>query len=214
MKSKIVIINYGLGNIHSISKALEAVGLNSFVSRNPGEIMNSDALILPGVGAFGNAMENLSELKLVNTIKDFARTGKMIVGICLGMQLLMSNSSEFGSHTGLNLIKGNVRKFRPSGKLKVPYIGWQSVDFVNSHKEYNGDVVRKIYPRHTSGQKMYFVHSYYVIPDDDTQILTTTNYGDFSYCSSINYNNIYGFQFHPEKSGPAGLDLYRNLFRF
>lgn len=200
---KVAIIDFKLGNIFSVVQACKEIGLDVEVTSDYEKIMNSDGVILPGVGAFGDAMANLSDQGLVQTIKDFVATRKPFMGICLGLQLLFSESEEFGNHKGLDLVKGKVVKF-DSTNAKVPQIGWNRI--------YTGEKTWKDTPLTNidNNDFMYFVHSYYVKPDAEENILTKTNYSGLEYCSSIQKDNIFAAQFHPEKSGKKGLEIYRN----
>lgn len=204
---KVVIIDYELGNLFSVNQALEKIGLNTSISKNPAEIEEADALILPGVGAFGDAMNNLNKLKLVHPIRNFIQSGKPFLGICLGLQLLFTQSEEFGTQYGLDIIKGVVRKFNSKDdaiQLKVPQISWNKVLFTNQHMKDNSPLFNI-----KNEEYFYFVHSFYVIPEEDVT-LTKTEYGGIIYTSSIIKNNIFACQFHPEKSGEVGLKIYQN----
>lgn len=207
-----VIIDYGLGNLFSVKRACEQVGLNTLVSSKPKEILASDAIILPGVGAFGDAMENLARLDLISTLKNVVKSNKPLLGICLGMQLLMTKSYEFGEHDGLDILKGSVKRFTdPKDKtgrvLKVPQVGWNGI---YGYNEALGDK-SPLYEGINDGEFMYFVHSYYVIPEDKECISSVTKYGDIEFCSSVRYRNVYACQFHPERSGLVGLKIYQNF---
>jgi|TARA_B110000027_G_C16112095_1_gene298225 glutamine amidotransferase len=205
-KPNIAIVDFGTNNLFSIKKALEISGATTFISRKKEEILLADALILPGVGAFDKAMSSLIENDLVETIKKFSNNGKYILGICLGMQLLMDSSKEFGSHDGLGLIKGVCKKFDNS-KLKVPHIMWNKINVVKENDFLN------IFPESLSesDSQMYFIHSYYVEPQERTSILARTLYNDFEFCSAIQKNKIIGFQFHPEKSAFEGIQILKNF---
>jgi glutamine amidotransferase len=204
---KVVIIDYELGNLFSVNQALEKIGLSTSISKNPAEIEEADALILPGVGAFGDAMNNLNKLKLVDPIRNFIDSGKPFLGICLGLQLLFTQSEEFGTQNGLDIIKGVVRKFNSKDdaiQLKVPQISWNKVLFTNQNLKDNSPLFNI-----KNEEYFYFVHSFYVIPEEDVT-LTETEYGGIIYTSSIIKNNIFACQFHPEKSGKEGLKIYQN----
>jgi glutamine amidotransferase len=204
---KVVIIDYELGNLFSVNQALEKIGLSTSISKNPAEIEEADALILPGVGAFGDAMNNLNKLKLVDPIRNFIDSGKPFLGICLGLQLLFTQSEEFGTQNGLDIIKGVVRKFNSKDdaiQLKVPQISWNKVLFTNQILKDNSPLFNI-----KNEEYFYFVHSFYVIPEEDVT-LTETEYGGIIYTSSIIKNNIFACQFHPEKSGKEGLKIYQN----
>ena len=187
---KAVIIDYGMGNLFSVKLACEKVGLEAVISNKPEDILVAAALILPGVGAFGDAMANLKKLGLIEPIKKCIDSGKPFLGVCLGMQLLMTESEEFGKHKGLDIIKGKVKKF-PAGIDKVPQVGWN-----------------QIVP---SGEYMYFVHSFYCVPEDKSIVLSQTNYAGLDYCSSLQKKNVFACQFHHEKSGKTGLTIYKNF---
>lgn len=208
MKKKTVIIDYGLGNLYSIEQACNHVGYEPIISSNIEEIINADALILPGVGAFRVAMDHLRERELIQIINDFAISGKPLMGVCLGMQLLFEESEEFGLNKGLGLIPGVIKKIPENfkeQKLKIPHIGWNRL--FKGNIDWEGTPLNEI----SEDEFMYFVHSYYAEPLDESTILTYTYYQDFKYCSSVQKNNIFGFQFHPEKSGEEGLTIYKNF---
>jgi len=203
----IKIVDYGMGNLRSVQKALERLGYTAILTQNPDEIENADKLILPGVGAFGAAMTNLNQLGLVEPIHRFARSGKPFLGICLGMQLLLSESDEQGVFHGLDLIPGRVVKFswpedaNPSIRsLKIPHMGWNQLQ-----KRSDCPILEGV----PDGASIYFVHSYYPAPPDDF-IAATTEYG-IHFCSVIWKDNIFATQFHPEKSGSIGLRMLQNF---
>lgn len=201
---KIVIIDYQLGNLYSVKNALLSLGWNPIISSDKDQIRNAEALILPGVGAFGNAMANLSKMDLINPILDHIQSGKPFMGICLGMQLLFTESSEFGNHKGLGIIEGSVAKlFNPSREITIPQIGWNQIKKPNN-VDWNNSPLKNI----SDNSFMYFVHSYYAIPSNINQILTLTNYEEIEYCSAVNFKNIFATQFHPEKSGALGVSIY------
>lgn len=207
MNKKVVIIDYNLGNLFSVKQACDTVGINAKVSSDKQEIYEADALILPGVGAFIEAMHNLESLDLVNAIKDNVKNGKPIFGVCLGLQLLFTKSEEFGSGEGLNLISGTIKKFPSSiadKKIRVPQIAWNKI--YDKHQKWDNTALRDL----SQNEFMYFVHSYYVDPEFDTCILTQTNYEGMEYCSAISQDNIFATQFHPEKSAEKGISIYRN----
>ena len=206
-KKKVVIIDYQLGNLYSVKQACDTVGMNVLVSSNKEDILAADALILPGVGAFIEAMNNLSKLDLIDAIKSKVSSGTPLFGICLGLQLLFTKSEEFGSGNGLDLISGIIKKFPEkfdNRKIKVPHITWNQVyKLKNSWEE---TPLRDI----INHEFMYFIHSYYVQPNNDKCILTNTNYDGIEFCSSITQNNIFATQFHPEKSADKGISIYKN----
>ena len=206
--SKVSIIDYGIGNLFSVLKACDFVGLVPEITNDIKKIMSSDAIILPGVGAFSDAMKNLHGLDLVQPIIDFSNSGKPLMGVCLGMQLLLSESEEFGNTRGRGIIEGVCKKFPNTSngvKLKVPQINWNSITPPNNNKNFK---INTPLEEIKSGEYMYFVHSYYANLVNEENVLSTTNYGGIKYSSSINKKNIFAFQFHPEKSGYIGLKIY------
>jgi glutamine amidotransferase len=209
-KVEVVIIDYEAGNLFSVQHACKTVGLNCRITNKPDDITNADALILPGVGAFGDAMNNLRMLDLIQPLKDFASSGKPFLGICLGMQLLFSESEEFENVEGLNIIEGRVTRFpeinENGERLKIPHIGWNRIYCPSDRKGWDGTALEHI----MDGEFMYFIHSFYVSPYDRDQILSLTNYEEIEYCSAIKKDNIFATQFHPEKSAGEGIKIYRN----
>jgi glutamine amidotransferase len=208
IKSNIVIVDYQLGNLFSVNQALSAIGLACKISSDPVDIASADALILPGVGAFKDAMQNLNKLGLDIEIKRFIDSKKPFLGICLGLQLLFTSSEEFGFSEGLDIIKGSVKKFSNTDSfgtlVKVPQIAWNTVFNVNQ-VIWNNSPLMDLH----QGEDMYFVHSYFVIPDNKEIIVSKTCYAGIEYVSSIQSDNIFACQFHPEKSGKNGLSIYK-----
>lgn len=209
----VAILDYGLGNLFSVAQACAFVGLNSIITNSKKDILDADAVILPGVGAYGDAMLTLHRLDLVNVLRDIAESPKPLVGICLGLQLLMTESYEFGQHKGLGIIDGPVERFdAPKEKeriLKVPQIGWNRIFQQVDGLRWHGTLLDRI----DDGECMYFVHSYTVQPQDSKVILSNSHYGHIEFCSSIQHHNVFACQFHPERSGPEGMKLYHNLAR-
>ncbi len=207
----IVIVDYGMGNLRSVHKALERVGFPAVVTQDPSLIGRADGMVLPGVGAFKMAMENLEQLRLIDPILEFIRSGKPFLGICLGLQLLFSESEEFSLCRGLDVFSGKVIRFpfslpgAPLAKdsLKVPHMGWNSVRIRNRGRALEGI---------EEGTHFYFVHSYFPVPQDPEIIATTTDYGG-EFASSVGKGNLFACQFHPEKSQSAGLRILRNFGR-
>lgn len=197
---KIAVVDYGLGNLFSISRALEAVKANYLITANPSEIIKADKLLIPGVGAFSDGMKGLRERKLIQPIKAAVKQGKLVLGVCLGMQLLMESSEEFGHHQGLGLIPGTVTRINTGEKL--PQIGWNQVMIIKTDPLLKGI---------DNQDWFYFVHSFVVRPKQNKVQLGLTDYGKDVFCSVIEYNHVYGVQFHPEKSGKIGLKLYDNF---
>lgn len=197
----IVVVDYGMGNLRSVQKGFEKVGGNAVISRDTKEIMRADRLVLPGVGAFPECMKNLTRLDLVEPILEFIESGRPFLGICLGLQLLFDESEEFGGHDGLGVIPGKVKEFDRNMGLKIPHMGWNQV---YSAKEV--PIFRGI----EEGSFFYFVHSFYVDPDDPSDTAAETEYGIKFTCATAR-DNIYATQFHPEKSQELGLRLLRNF---
>jgi glutamine amidotransferase len=210
-KPTIAVIDFHMGNLFSVLNACEFVGFTPFVVNSGDELLKFDTAILPGVGAFGDAMENLKSLDLISPIRDFIASGKNLVGVCLGMQLLFSESEEFGLSKGLNIIPGRVVRFPKTNsngqRIKVPQVGWNKIFFDSVCSGKNNLMLNNI----ANEEFMYFVHSYYVIPQKADVVLCTTNFEGISYCSGIYKDNVIAFQFHPEKSGLKGLEMYKNL---
>ena len=201
--SKIVIIDYGMGNLRNVQKAFEKIGSAAKLTRNKNEIERASAIVLPGVGAFKDCMENLEKHGLVEPLLRSVEKGKPYLGICLGLQILFSESEEFGSHKGLNLINGKVVRFVPGPEHKVPHMGWNTIE-----KEKEIPVLQGI----ESGDFFYFVHSYYVIPDQGQWVSSLTTYGK-PFVSSIWKENLFATQFHPEKSQQKGLRILENFVK-
>ena len=206
MNIKVAIIDYGLGNLFSIKQACENAGLKPFITADEKTISKSDAIILPGVGAFGHAMNCLRDNNLIEPLLEFAKSGKSFMGVCLGMQLLFSKSEEFGLNNGLNLINGSIRKFPNSfkgDKIKSPQIQWNRIKNNNSI-DWSNSPLKNI----KNDTFMYFVHSFYCEPTNKSNILAYTNHMGFEYVSAVIKDNIIGFQFHPEKSSLQGIQIY------
>ncbi len=197
----IAIIDYGMGNLRSVSKAFEAVGHQAVVTRDVAAIKDASHVVLPGVGAFGDCMTNLEQYDLIDSVRTAVQSGKPFLGICLGLQLLFTESEEFGTHKGLDIIPGRVRRFSADPALKVPHMGWNQVDVRRNCPVFSGI---------PSGSNWYFVHSYFVDPVDKKIAATTTTYG-ISFVSSIWRDNVVACQFHPEKSQAVGLRLIKNF---
>jgi glutamine amidotransferase len=199
----IAIIDYGMGNLRSVQKAFESLGLDARVTRSPQVIGDAGHVVLPGVGAFGDCMANLERYELVEPIRRAIQSGKPFLGICLGLQLLFTESEEFGVHRGLGIVTGKVRRF-PAAGLKVPHMGWNVIRITKPSPPLEGV---------DSGAFVYFVHSYYVDPDDRSVICTETEYGT-PFASSIGRDNLFACQFHPEKSQTVGLSIIRSFSRW
>jgi imidazole glycerol-phosphate synthase subunit HisH len=198
--SETIIIDYGMGNLRSVEKALAAVGGRPLISADPDAVRKAARLILPGVGAFGDAMRNLRQNGMDRAILEAANAGTPLLGLCLGLQLLFTNSEEFGSHEGLNLIPGKVLRFM-APSLRVPHVGWNQIEGIQPNLLLGGI---------PEGSYFYFVHSYYVEPDRTEDVLRWTSYGH-RFCSIACRGNVWGAQFHPEKSQDMGKKLLRNF---
>ncbi len=200
----IAIVDYGMGNLRSVQKALERTGRETVVTRDPGQIQSAHGVVLPGVGAFSACMENLAKFGLIEPIRQVVRRKRPFLGIFLGFQLVFSESEELGRQGGLDLFSGKVRGFRPAENLKIPHMGWNRVEIKVDSPFLEGL---------SSGDYVYFVHSFYVAPEDPSIIATTTDYGE-DFASSIATDTLFACQFHPEKSQELGLRILTNFGRF
>ena len=216
----IAIIDYKAGNLFSVKNAFDKLGVDTVITSDVDVIKNADKLLLPGVGAFENAMNHMRELKLDNVIKDEVESGKPFLGICLGMQLLFNSSEEYGHHEGLSILKGKIVKFDFSNlpcaahtvrgdvvgakhcepAPKIPHMGWNSITNCFGSKLFDN----------LENQFVYFVHSYHLVTDNKDYKQIVTNYG-YDFCSAIEYKNIFATQFHPEKSGEVGLSILKTF---
>lgn len=199
MNSRIGIIDYGMGNLRSVQKGFEKVGYEAEISGRVEDLGCFDCLVLPGVGAFGKAIARIMDMGIDNLIQDYIKSGRYILGICLGMQLMFTNSYEYGEHKGLDVIPGNVLRLPDS--VKVPHMGWNSVSMKP------GVPLFKDIP---DGSMFYFVHSYYCEPDEKVWTSGTSNYG-LEFTCAVGQGNVWGFQFHPEKSSILGLRILKNF---
>lgn len=199
-QNRIALIDYGLGNLFSVERALKAARSDYLLTDKPGDLLRADKLVLPGVGAFCDGMKGLAKRQLIKPIQQATNQGKPLLGICLGMQLLMEIGHEFGQHAGLGLIPGEVKLIKT--KEKLPQIGWNQIK------------ISRIDPLLEGIRDMtwfYFVHSYVIRPKKNQSIVATTDYGGDNFCSIIRNQNVYGVQFHPEKSDQQGLKIYANF---
>lgn len=197
----IAILDYGMGNLRSVSKAFERVGANCQITRDPEILLQADKLVVPGVGAFRDCMEALQSFGLVEAIRQFIQSGRYYLGLCLGMQILMDESEEGSGVPGLGMISGKVLKFPADLGLKIPHMGWNSIHFEKKAKLFQG-LAQDSY--------VYFVHSYYVAPDLAQLVAATTDYG-LKFASSLQHDNILATQFHPEKSQKVGVQIIKNF---
>ncbi len=199
-KNMIAIVDYGMGNLRSVEKGFLKVGIDVAVTNKPEIIEKADGIVLPGVGAFKDCMRELSNLRLTDAIVNAIRNGKPYLGICLGLQVLFSESEEFGRCRGLDIFRGKVIRFSDSN-LKIPHMGWNEIKIKKNNPLLDG-ILDKSY--------LYFVHSFYVMPEDDSIISTTTDYG-IDFTSMICKDNVFATQFHPEKSQRVGLTILKNF---
>ncbi|NMO97201.1 imidazole glycerol phosphate synthase subunit HisH [Paenibacillus lemnae] len=196
----IAVVDYGMGNLHSVSKAVERLGYEPLVTGVREEILSADGIILPGVGAFGDAMEHLRESGMDQVMLEASSGSTPLLGICLGMQLLFSESEEHGSHKGLDILPGKVVRFT-GGEVKVPHMGWNSLQFQKPE--------HPLFAELEEGH-VYFVHSYHVLPEATSDLLAVTDYGQ-PVTAIVGRDHVYGMQFHPEKSGELGMSLLRGF---
>ena len=201
--ASVVVVDYGLGNLRSVTRGLERAGASVTISDDPAAIWDADGIVLPGVGAFGDGMENAGPFR--EDLVEAAESGRPVFGICLGMQMLLTSSEEAeragqGDAQGLDLVPGTNVRFK--GDLKVPHMGWNELSVTRDHPLVEG----------VDGQYAYFVHSYYAVPDDDAAVVATTDYGtEIPSVVASEAGNVFGTQFHPEKSGETGLRILRNF---
>ncbi len=215
-KPRVAIVNYGMGNLFSVQQTCAHVGLEAVVTNQKRDLQTADGIILPGVGAFGDAMDNLNRLDITETLqKAILSEKKPFLGVCLGLQLLMEESEEFGYHRGLGVVKGKVIRFgdqikgRDGRAAKVPQVGWNQIYPTPSGSEWSQSLLSGV----SEGDFMYFVHSYHIEPEDRGVRLSMTRYGNFEFCSSVQKGNIFGCQFHPERSGAKGVTVYQNFLK-
>ncbi len=197
----IAIIDYQMGNLRSVQKAIEHVGHQAVITSDPNELRRAEKIILPGVGAFEDAIAEIRRRDLVGPIKEAIEQNKPFLGVCLGLQLLFDRGYEGGVHEGLGIIPGEVRRFEVPKEYKVPHMGWNAARVVRRPPILDGI---------SDGAYFYFVHSYYVVPEDSSIIATETDYAT-PFCSMIWRGNLFATQFHPEKSQADGLRLYKNF---
>lgn len=208
MSPQVTVIDYGSGNLHSVIKALKECGANVLVTSNPSEVRAADRLVLPGVGAFAEGMEGLRKRGLVEAVNEFALRERPLLGICLGMQMLMSESDEFGLNRGLDLISGRVVEIPRYPGFKVPHIGWSRLQ-----PRQGGSWSDTIFSDTPYGERVYFVHSFSAVPACETERLADTEYSRFRISAAVQRGAIVGCQFHPEKSGVIGLAMLRRFLQ-
>ncbi len=197
----IVVVDYGMGNLRSVQKGFEKVGQQAVISRDPEQIFAASHLVLPGVGAFPECMANLARFDLIDPLLAFIKSGRPFLGICLGLQLLFDDSEEFGIHEGLKVVPGTVKGFDKAMGLKIPHMGWNQVFFRKPVPIFQGL---------DDGMYFYFVHSFYVAPQNDSDIAGESEYG-IRFTCAIARDNVFAVQFHPEKSQKNGLKILANF---
>lgn len=205
MNPEVTVVDYGIGNLFSVRRALKECGANVLVSEDPAAIMASPCLVLPGVGAFADGMRGLIERGLEKVVRDYAQSGRPLLGICLGMQMLASVSEEFGEHAGLDIIPGRVVAIPDTGvdgkRHKIPHVGWSPLEIPAGHAGWKDSILSEVRP----GESVYLVHSFTVAPEADAHRLADCSYNGRLISAAIRKGNVYGCQFHPEKSAGIGL---------
>jgi imidazole glycerol-phosphate synthase subunit HisH len=206
------IVDYGMGNLYSVLHACKHAGIEAEITSDAQRVRDAHAVILPGVGAFGDAMGEIDRRGLLAAIREAAASGKPFMGICLGMQLMMTESQEFGRHAGLDLIPGSVVRFdaprdEDGSELKVPHVGWSAIHAPRGGRGWEGTLLEGV----ADGASMYFVHSYRCEASVRGTVASVTRYGHVEYASTVLKDNLFGCQYHPERSGRGGLVMYRNL---
>ncbi len=213
MGADVVIVDYGMGNLLSVKRGLEAVGADVLISSEEKEIVSAERLVLPGVGAFGDGMSELRQRELIEPIHAFVAEGRPLFGICLGMQMLLEGSDEFGDHMGLGCIPGFVRRIPSIDKgervRKIPHIGWNSLIRNKAELAWDNTILKSV----NEDQAFYFVHSYMAVPDDPDHLMAVCEYEGLNVAAVVCKNNVVGCQFHPEKSGPPGLAILSEFMR-
>lgn len=199
----VAIIDYDAGNIKSVEKAIQFLGEEAIITRNPDEILSASSVILPGVGAFGDAMEKLHKYNLIPVIQEVVKQQIPFLGICLGLQLLFEKSDESPGVEGLGILEGEIKRIPDKGELKIPHIGWNSLKFPNEGRLYQGI---------SEDSYVYFVHSYYLDAKEDDIVVATTEYGTKIH-ASVEKGNVFACQFHPEKSSSVGLKILENFLK-
>ncbi|EFL50828.1 imidazole glycerol phosphate synthase, glutamine amidotransferase subunit [Solidesulfovibrio fructosivorans JJ]] len=211
MAKQVTVVDYGIGNIFSVTHAFRHCGAEVLLADKPSDIMNASCLVLPGVGAFSKGMDGLRQRGLVEPLQQYAESGRLMLGICLGMQMLLSESSEFGTHAGLNIIEGKILPIQPQSRcgeaLKVPHIGWGELAQPSGGPSWDATIMKDL----KEGDSCYFVHSFMAVPDNPAHRLADTEYGAIQICAVVAKDNIYGCQFHPEKSGSVGMKIIRSF---
>lgn len=214
MSRTVHIVDYGIGNLHSVSRAIEKAGGEPRLTGDADELLNAERIVLPGVGAFEPCISTLRQSGLVKPILEFAQSGRPFLGICVGMQLLFDYSLEYGRHEGLGLIAGHVAPIPPSDSTntrKVPHIGWSPLMLTEHRASWAGTLLADVRQGESS---VYFVHSFSCVPDNSDYRLADVDYSGYTICAAVKRENIHGFQFHPEKSGNVGLKLLNTFLNY
>lgn len=213
MNRRVTIIDYGMGNLYSVARAFEHIGARVVVASSPGDVERAEHLVLPGVGAFGDGMRELSRRGLVDPINRYVEAGRPFLGICLGMQMMFEGSEEFGEHKGLGLLPGRVvpipAETSSGGRRKVPHVGWNELVIPDTCPAWEGSILGGV----PAGTAVYFVHSYTAVPADPVNRLADCHYEGFRVAAVVAGGTAYGCQFHPEKSGTAGITILRNFLK-
>jgi glutamine amidotransferase len=204
----IAVVDYGIGNVKSMMNALTGLNVSAILTNSKQKILASDGLILPGVGAFGKGMENLKNFDLIETLNKYVQSGKPLLGVCLGMQMLLEESEEFQITKGLGFIKGRVVKMQTeiNSKDKLPHVSWNELIEPENNK-WDNTILKNVSPL----SDVYFVHSYISVPENSEDVLAQSEYGEKKFCSAIHKKNVYGTQFHPEKSAKVGQLILNNF---
>ncbi|MCH7697376.1 MAG: imidazole glycerol phosphate synthase subunit HisH [Chloroflexi bacterium] len=200
-RKRVIILDYGAGNLRSVARAVEHLGFTPDVSDDPRALDDADAVIMPGVGAAADTMRNLDERHFSDPLREYIKSGRPFLGVCMGLQALLTVSEEGGEHRCLDVVEGRVRRFERKGDMKIPHMGWNAVEQVREHPVFAGI---------PDGSFFYFVHGYYPDPEDESIVIGRTDYGG-PFASVIACDNLIATQFHPEKSGKVGLQLYQNF---
>jgi glutamine amidotransferase len=212
MPRLVTIVDYGIGNIFSVTRAIEHFGASVLLTDKPSDIANAETLVLPGVGAFYNGMQGLWDRGLVEPLRSYAKSGRPLLGICLGMQMLFTTSTEFGDHEGLGIIEGVIESVETpldaaGVSMKIPHIGWSELEYPKGRANWEGSILDGVLP----GENCYFVHSFTAVPAHAGNRLADTHYGSSLISAAVQKDNVYGCQFHPEKSGSVGLKIIRGF---
>jgi len=217
-RAEVVIVDYGVGNLFNVQRSFQHLGAHSEISRDPDAVRTARRLLLPGVGAFEAGMQHLREYGLIGALREYAESGRPLLGICLGMQLLMSQSDENGLRDGLDLVRGRVVRFQgPESEtrgFKIPQIGWNALKRpygMGSHAASDDRWKDTVLDGLGVESYVYFIHSYFVVPDDPAVVAAVTDYGKDRFCSVLKKDNLTGCQFHPERSGETGLRILKNF---